>query len=473
MYATPVIDHPATLRAGIYGRQSKSNTASIEEQTAECRADAESEGWTVAEVYSDGVSASRFSKGIREDWARLLADLAAGALDVLLLWESSRGDRDLPSWASMLATCRSKGVLIRVTTHGRTYDMSKARDWKQLAEDGVDSAYESEKTSLRGRRAAAAGAIAGRPHGRIPYGYERVYDPATKALVEQRPDPKTAPIVREIISRIAKSDPISTITRDLNERGIPSPTGIAWGRRMVRVIAINPTYVSRRPHGGEVHAGNWPPLVDDATFYAAQRVLTDPVRKVTKPGRVKYLLSYLATCGVCGEPLGVNPALAQYRCSAKGCAAVRMADLDDLVTRLTVQTLGDPEVYEQLRHGTDDAAALVARSEAEELRARLDEWRDSAARGETSPASLARIEPKLLADIAAAERRAVDAATPPVLRALVSPNGDAQARWESAPLAARREAIRLLLTIRLHPTQHAGSREFDPSRVDITWKGRP
>ena len=41
-------------------------------------------------------SASRFATRERKDWARLLADLAAGRFGVLMLWEASRGDRDAP-----------------------------------------------------------------------------------------------------------------------------------------------------------------------------------------------------------------------------------------------------------------------------------------------------------------------------------------------------------------------------------------
>src|SRR5262249_19147180 len=158
-------------------------------------------------------------------WPKLLADLGAGQLDVLVLWESSRGDRTPQSWMALLSRCQERGVRIRVTSHERTYDMRIARDWKALAEDGIDSAYESEKTSVRLRRAVAAGAAAGRPHGKVIYGYERVYDPTTRELVEQREHPTRGPIAREIITRAAKGEAIGAIVKDLNSRGVPSPGG--------------------------------------------------------------------------------------------------------------------------------------------------------------------------------------------------------------------------------------------------------
>jgi site-specific DNA recombinase len=61
---------------------------------------------------------------------------------------------------------RSAQVKIHVTTHNRTYDPSNGRDRRSLLEDAVDSEYESGKISARLKRAAAANAAPGKPHGR-------------------------------------------------------------------------------------------------------------------------------------------------------------------------------------------------------------------------------------------------------------------------------------------------------------------
>ena len=205
----------------------------------------------------------------------MLDDIAHARLDVLVLWECSRGDRDLPTWAGLLATCRKQGILIRITTHGRTYDVSNPRDWRTLAEDGVDSAYESEKLSLRTRRGVATAAAAGRPPmGKAPYGYRRTYDQGTGKLAGQEPDPTTAPIAREIIQRVAKSVPVSVITKDLNGRSVPPPAGPIWRRQRVREIALNVAYVAARPSRPGLR-GRMGTDIDDDTFYAAARVLND------------------------------------------------------------------------------------------------------------------------------------------------------------------------------------------------------
>jgi hypothetical protein len=85
------------------------------------------------------------------------------------------------------------GVKIGVTTHERLYDPRNAKDRHSLISDANDSEYESAKTSHRGRRTAAANAVAGRPTGRIPYGYMRQYDPATKQAALLQGDGRRQP----------------------------------------------------------------------------------------------------------------------------------------------------------------------------------------------------------------------------------------------------------------------------------------
>ncbi len=56
-------------------------------------------------------------------------------------------------------------------------------------------------------------------------------------------------MVREILTRIARAKPISTITGDLNARDVPSPTEKQWQRQSVRRVALNPTYIGQRLYG--------------------------------------------------------------------------------------------------------------------------------------------------------------------------------------------------------------------------------
>lgn len=467
-----MVDAPQA-KAVVYARQSSGKAKSIDDQIDECTDDAEEQGWTVASIHQDGVSASRFADKARDAWPRVLADIEAHAFDVLVLWESSRGDRDAEQWLGLLRRCRDQQVFIRITSHGRTYDLSNAHDFKALASDGIDSHFESEKLSLRTRRGVASAAKKGRPPmGTAPYGYRRVYNKDTGKLEGQEPDPATAPIVKEIFDKVARSVPLSEIQRELNERGVPAPRGGQWRRLRLREITLNPAYVAKRKHRAETYPAEWEPLVDEVTFYAAQRVINDSARmKTARPGRQVHLLSYLGKCTVCdGFLAGKAP---DYYTCPRGHLGIRRSATDAYVRDAVLGQLAKPDLYNTLRQAGEDAdrEVVAARGEAEKLRAELDDWRLRAARRQISPESLVVIEADLVARIKEADRRADRAAIPPALRQFVGPDVDVRARWDAAPLAARRALIQFLAEIRVRP---AGQSAFIPVHErlrDSRWRG--
>lgn len=461
----------AQLLAGVYARQSRNKAKSITEQVDAGVAVATEHGWALAERYADGSSASRYARKGRDDWARVLTDIKAGRLTVLVLWESSRGDRTLTSWSQLLDLCRERGVKIYVISDERLYDPRNQKDWRNLANDGVASAAESDLISLRVRRGHAGAAADGKPsHGRCPYGYRRVYDPATGKLVGQEPDPDTAPYVQEIVRQVARGVPVSVITKALNNAGAPTISGAReWYRQRIRDVATNPAYIGVRVYNGAEYPATWSALVDRAAFYAARRVLGDPGRTTTKPGRQKHLLSYLALAPCGAEVCAVR---GRYRCTKDGCVTIVQADADDVADEDMIAILSKPDVYEGLRRAGDDAdrAVLAAEDEAAELRDQLGRWRTSAAKGKTTPESLAVIETDLTAQIRDAELRAKRAAIPPALRDVLEPGEDVRTRWFAAPLAARRELIRTFATVHIHKAARPGSREFEPERVELVPK---
>lgn len=457
----------------IYARVSrdKSEGRSVSEQESEGRTACERNGWEVAGVRVDNdISASRFSHRQRPAWLQLVDELQQGQFDVLVLWEPSRVSRDLATWVLLLDTCRRLGITLHVTSHGRTYDPKNGREWRTLADDAVDSAYESEKMSERVQRAMRANAKAGKPHGRVPYGYVRHYDPVTKALVAQEADPETAPVVRRVIEQLDAGVPVSSLVKALNDEGIPSPAGTRWTRQVVRRVGMNRTYAGEREHDGQVYEGNWPALVEPLVQARVRRMLEDPVRKTTRPGRLKYLCSYIVHCGVCGAGLQGAPRgrRAETRTPTYFCpnhhASAKVAWLDEFVTRLLLARVDVREVRERMTV-TDDAEVLAARAEVAALRERLAGWRDAAIAGQVSPDSLAHIEAGLQAEIAEADRRSRGSDSSALTDLLAA--GDVRSRWDSLTLPAQRDLLRLLADVRLQPSR-PHSEDYD--RVEVMWR---
>lgn len=472
---------PGAVRAITYARSSSAREKSMDEQTSAARVACDQQGWSIADELSDGISASRFTDKTRPAWVELMSRLPD--VGMIVLWEPSRGDRTLASWISFIDLCRKHNVKIHAIAHGSTYDPRNARHYRTLAEDGVDSAYETDKMSMRLRRGLAGVAERGRPHSRTAYGYERIYHPSTRALVEQRAHAEHAPTVREIFRRLAAGEPIAAIARDLTSRQIPppawhAPNVVRWSSQTVAAIARNRAYAGVRVHRATAgatteHAAMWPALVDDATWYAVARLMADPARRTPqrpRNGRATSLLGNIARCGTCGDVLGVRTHGDGYvyRC----CPQADSNALDALVTEVILARLSDPAVYAQLRHASDidDRAAVESGALVDRLTGELAAWRDSAVRGETSPGSLAAVEAGLGARIADAKRSAARASAPPALRGIVGPDGDVRARWFASSLGTQRDIAKTLLVVTLFSSRGAVSGSELHDRVKIEWR---
>jgi DNA invertase Pin-like site-specific DNA recombinase len=433
---------------------------SLEEQHDDNARAAGEHGWELAEPYRDVGSASRFANGNgRHGFDRLVADLEADRFgaSVLVLWEASRGSRRLSEWARFLELCEDAGIRIHVTTHGRTYDPANARDRRSLQEDGTDSEYESAKISARSLRAAAASASKGRPHGRVPYGYRRVYDPATGRLSGQEPESVETAVVREVYDRLERGHSLRSIARDLEARGVRArpPTGRRAGEppallspERLRDLVLHDAYRGKRIHRGELVDAKWDALVTERQWLAVTRRLKDPARRTSKPGRARWLLSMIARCDVCGGPMTVRFRRGQreYRCQDHSHLHVLADELDAYATATMLAYLARPDNVERLTADAGDERLTAVRAEIAGLRAELDDLADQLGRGEISATLAARAEPRIAERLRAAEGREAELATPNVLRGILGPGDDVAHRWDIAPMSARRDVARLLLS---------------------------
>jgi DNA invertase Pin-like site-specific DNA recombinase len=399
--------------------------------------------------YKDTGSASRHASKQRDGFARLLEDLDAGRFnaDVLVLWESSRGSRKVSEWVRLVELCEEAEVKIAVTTHRRLYDPSNAHDRHNLYDDANDSEYESAKTSARGKRDAAALAVAGQPHGVAAYGYRRLYDPTTRKLIAQEPDPKERRVVVELFDRLAGGDSLVGIARDFKARGIASRGGISFAPQALRRLALTLAYAGKRTHREAVYDAAWPALVDDATFYAVQARLLDPARTTRRPGRAKWLLSNIAGCDVCGGLLTVKfpKGARRYQCHRNSCVTIDADELDRWAEREVLGLLTKPTTLKRLvPSGADPVALKAARGEVGRIKSEHRDLIRKVGAGQLSPAMAAGSEPMILDRLSVAESKVAELTRPVGLRGLIEPGAQVGAQWNSMPMSAKREVVRLL-----------------------------
>lgn len=444
--------------------------------------------------YLDTGSASRYARKSRDDFDQLMADLAAGRFgaDLLVLWESSRGSRQVGEWVELIDCLERRGVRVFVTTHSRFYDPANPRDRRSLLEDAVDSEYESGKTSERARRSAAANAAAGKPHGRVPFGYRRRYDELTRRFIAQEAHPVEAPLVRELFDRIERGHSLRAISREWEARGIRNDSGTPFSGVHLRSLALNIAYAGKRIHDpgrksgtrapgarAVVVQGQWPALVPARTWHAVQRILTAPERRKTKAGKARHLLSMIAKCDPCGAPLAVtyrDGARSMYQCHVRGCVRLDQAELDELAVAEMIGYLSREDVHATVRAADADEDAELARvqDEVAEISAELADLAAQVGAGRLSATLAAAAEPTIRARLTAAEEREAALITPAALASLLQPGQDVATRWADAEISTRREVARLLLSpellgeLRVTRSPIRGHRT--PATQRIVWK---
>jgi site-specific DNA recombinase len=460
------------LRAAIYARVSSDPNEigrSVDEQEAECRRIADREGWSVVRTFVDNDrSASRYARKDRPQYRALMEFLRRGEADVLVMWEGSRAQRDLRDFLRLRDLCAERGILYSYS--GRIFDLTRTDDRFSTGLDALLAERESDQTRDRVLRAVRANAAAGRPHGKLLYGYGREYD-GRGVYVRTIEVPEQAAIIREVARRVRAGGSCRSIALELNGRGVPAPRGGHWDPTQVKRLVTNPGYVAQRVHRGQIIGdADWPQILDEQTFADCVRRLNDPRRKTVHDSSIRHLLTGAMRCGVCGEPVATlkNREIRSYICPAKFCVSVKTTTVEQFVTDVVIARLSRRDALSLL---TPDRSGELeaARVELAELRDRLDGFYDQAAAGKITPGGLARIEARLLAQIEAAEARVVMRPVAPLLRDVAGL--DAADRWAVLTIGQRREIVATVADIRLDRTGR-GRRTFDPARLGSSrWVG--
>jgi site-specific DNA recombinase len=361
---------------------------------------------------------------------------------------------------------------------------NNASDWKELASDGVDAAYDSEEKSAKVRIGNEESARDGmHPGGPAPYGYRRVHNEEERRF-DWEVDEVTALVVREITERVGAAEPLYAISRDLNERGIRAPRGGRWYDSTVRGIATAEHYVGLRTYRGVTYQGNWVAIVDAAVQASAKRIVggrQGTGKKADRPGRVLYVLSYHAVCGApgCGgwmEARHPKNRAPYYICrSPQRHATVNKADLEAFITDLVIGRLMAPDVLKRMTT-PDDSAVVEARRQAIVLEQRLEGLTRQVAIGKLDGEGFADARALVLPMLTAARVRAKTAGVPQVILELldgVETEEELRARWEGRSVTAQRDIIgALFVKIEVFPAN--GTRgvrgALSPDRVNAVFR---
>jgi DNA invertase Pin-like site-specific DNA recombinase len=517
--ATREIVGGGIVRAAIYCRLSKNRRgkkANVKDQEHDCRAHIEAQGWQHVDSYiDDGISASDKSEKPRDGFNRMMADLRAGLIDVIVASEFTRlyrRPRELEELLDPIDKFRYNVDLITIDPTVREWDIRSGVGRAQLREAAKQAAEYSDYISEKVRAHAKHRAEKGLWHGGHPgYGFE--YAPVVRDGEGEELEPEQitineeqATIIRrQVVWQLLSGMRFQTVCERLNHQEIWTREGRRWRQGNLHPIVVKPAIAGlvKHPEKPEHVRARWGTFVEclqhpdsDRGCYGAivsecdwrklQAILARPERRTNLVGKRTALLTGFVYCGnpECGKRLtatrdgrGKRSYVCQPTTHQRGCGTIRrLADpIDQLVTELIIATLEGADDFTIPIPEGDDFAALYADKRA------LEQQQEQLAIDHYRLKVIGRV-PYLAAnealetDIAAIQRKLDRATTHRHVKEL--PVGEiAKAEWDAHAddLAWRRELVGLLIEkvivkpnpakyVRHHP--HFGAR-FDPDAIEV------
>ena len=439
----------------------------------------EAKGWEPVAFYVDNDRSASNGKA-RPEWDRLLADIKAGEIDAIAVWNQDRGWRQMSELEDLRRFFTSLGRQIPLTTT-LIGDVDLYDPYGVYAAQNRTAASELETAvmKIRMRRAAKQKAERGTPKWKRAFGYvigEHTDEcaPACTSHHHQL-DPVTAPLVAEAYRMILAGSKLGEVCALFNDAGAHGLTGRPWNESTVSLFLRSPRNAALRAHNGEiVGKGTWPPLVSESTWRAVHAKMNAPHRLRVKTVR-KHLLTGVLACGKCGGPLGGMQTVAKtisYRCKEPSCRGVGIAahEVEPALYGIIAGRLAMPDAVDLLKAEIhDEAEADAVRQELQALYGELKNI--GVERGKRlltgEQASIA--TDIINADIAKLEARQQDSermrvfediplGTPEVADAIMALSPD---RF--------RAVVTLLATITIAPVGKGGH-TFRPERIGVAWK---
>jgi site-specific DNA recombinase len=455
-------------RAAIYCRISaddQRDELGVRRQEANARRAIELRGWQLAGVYCDNNRSASSERVHRPEFARLMADVALGLVDVVVVQNQDRLTRRVDELEQIARALRSAGhrSFWTVAAGEQRIDSTNARLGYRVKGlfDAAYSEYISEKVMEKKDELAAEGLPAG--GGSRPYGYE---------ADRMTPRPAEAAVVIEVAERIARKESIYAIAADLNGRGVRSATGREWSPNQLRNTVTSPRVAGLRQHRGEVVGeAAWPALVPRALWERVRTIVNDPSRQ--RPGRpIKALLTGILVCGQCGATLmaGTNNGKPAYVCVKRpnwpGCGRLAIArePLDELIEDAVLRRLDGPLLATRLHPGTDDADE--AANEVRQIEQRLDEAAEMFADGEMDRRAWLVTRKRLDERLALARRRVNKESSAAALDHFRSRAGVLRREWPDYSVNQRRAVVMAAIPggIEIAPAVR-GRNRFDADRI--------
>src|ERR1700722_562327 len=314
---------PKIRRCAIYSRKSSEEGLeqefnSLHAQREACEAFIRSqagEGWRLIRTHYDdgGLSGATMERPALQ---RLMADIAKGLIDAVVVYKVDRLTRALADFAKMVEVFDARGVSFVAVTQQFNTTTSMGRLTLNVLLSFAQ--FEREVTGERIRDKIAASKQKGMwMGGLVPIGYD-VCD--RRRVINQA----EAVTVRQIYQRYLKTGSVPKLKKDLDRDGVVSKIrvsrkgnrsgGQSFSRGALYELLSNPIYIGEIRHKQERHPGQHEAILDRNLWEKVQKRLRDRTDRPTEP-RTKMSPSPLAgkVFDEPGEPLYVQAAVKDRR----------------------------------------------------------------------------------------------------------------------------------------------------------------
>jgi DNA invertase Pin-like site-specific DNA recombinase len=403
-------------------------------------------------VYQDNNKSAWKHDRKRPAWDQMLADIEAGIINAIVVYHGDRLTRQPMDLELLISLSRTRGIKLASATGVR--DLNNDDDQFTL---GIEAnVYRKESASLSRRRKqqyerwALEGRVRPGGQGGRAFGYES--DGITQV-------PEECAAIREMANRVLSGETPYAVGRDLTERGTRTPSGNAVTAAVVAYVLQRPRTAGLMPDGEAAAA--WPAALERETWERVCLVLGARTAGFPGAGNArKWLLSGIALCGACGQPVtsgraravkGV-PGVEVYRCVQPGCRKVSRSapQLDEYVGGQVVTYLASP-LHPAGRAPLPDRTAewKILERERAETDGLLADYKASAGRARSLMTRLEQIDERMaeLRDQAAGSSRA---------RLLDRYRGITREQWKAETLSVRRALVAACFTVTVLPSSKRG-----------------
>jgi hypothetical protein len=244
--------------------------------------------------------------------------------------------RNLPDWSRFEKAAIEHRVILSAYSGG-DLDLSTPEGAYYGGMETLRAKRESAVRSVRVREAHDRIARQGKSSGggRKWFGYTRVFanpeeaNKRKRVILREELNQPEADALRDAAERVLRGETVGSIIREWTARGIKPPRAQKWEETSLVQMLKSPRLAGLREWQGKTYPAQWPAILDTDTHERMVKLFSDPSRRAHVVGRKRHLLSGIARCGKCSNPLypgGKSGRAATYRCvtgpAGKGCGGI-------------------------------------------------------------------------------------------------------------------------------------------------------